>query len=241
MHTIATEAQRRGWTVGSASAALTIRAQDLGCTLGISEEGVHRRGPWEEQVHRNRNADPNGYWWRDRVVPRGPYDQDATGQLTVALTCDGHWFQGRQGRWSDRQSWTLEERLPHLFREIEARIVHARRMQEEERIRAAEAAECARREGEQLERAWTAHMANARERLAEDHRIANLNAARRASGLARAAGKDAASAAAVSPRRMEGRRTSAAPFRMDVPRQSVATPRNMESLWRILSLCGCAG
>lgn len=177
MHAIATEAQRRGWTVSSAPAALKVLAQDLDCTLGISEKGVHLRGAWEEQVHRYRSADPNSYWWRDRVIPRGPYDQGATGQLTVALACEGRWFEGRQGRWSDRQSWTLEERLPHLFREIEARIIHARRMQEQERIRAEEAAERARREAEQLERTWNAHMATARERLTEDHHRARLSAA----------------------------------------------------------------
>lgn len=84
LHAVATEAERRGWAVSSAPAALKVLAQDLSCTLGISEKGVHLHGPWEEQVHRCRNADPNDYWWRDRLIPRGPYNEDATGSSPSA-------------------------------------------------------------------------------------------------------------------------------------------------------------
>lgn len=109
-------------------------------------------------------------------MQRGAYDKDATGELTLALSCEGGWFAGRQGRWSDRQSWTLEERLPHLFREINARIIHARRMRERERIRAQEAAERARRDADERELTWQAHMATAHERLIQDNRISQLTA-----------------------------------------------------------------
>jgi hypothetical protein len=47
-------------------------------------------------------------------TPRGPYDKDATGKLTLALSSESRWFAGRQGRWSDRQSWAPEERPRHL-------------------------------------------------------------------------------------------------------------------------------
>jgi hypothetical protein len=174
LHAIATEAERRGWLVTTDAGAMNLTAQDLVCRLTMTEKGVRQRAPWEQQVHHYRNVRPDDYFWRDRELPRGPYDKDATGKLTVALSCDGGWFAGRQGRWSDRQSWTLEERLPHLFREIEARIIHGQRMREQERIRADETAERARSDAEERERAWLDLMAIARERLTDDHRIARL-------------------------------------------------------------------
>lgn len=176
LHAIAIEAQRRGWPVGTDAGAMKITAQDLVCHLTIAEKGARRRGPWEQQVHHYRNVRPDDYFWRDRELPRGAYDKDATGELTLALSCEGNWFAGRQGRWSDRRSWTLEERLPHLFREIEARIIHARRMREQERIRAEDAAERARRDAEERERAWRELITTARGRLVEDHRIVRLTA-----------------------------------------------------------------
>ena len=176
MHAVATEAQRRGWPVSPDAAAMTITAQDLVCHLTITEKGVRQRARWEQQVHHYRHVRPDDYFWRDRDLPRGRYDKDATGTLTLALSCEDRSFAGRQGRWSDRQSWTLEERLPHLFREIEARIIHARRMREHERIRAEEAAKRARRDAEERERIWRDLMATAHERLTEDHRTARLTA-----------------------------------------------------------------
>lgn len=176
LHAIATEAQRRGWPVSSDSGVMKVTAHELDCHVKITEKGVRQRAQWEQQVRHYRNVRPGDYFWRDRELPRGPYDKDATGTLTLALSCEERWFAGRQGRWSDRQSWTLEERLPHLFREIDARIVHARRMREQERIRAEEVAERARRDTAERARTWRGLMASARERLLEDHRIARLTA-----------------------------------------------------------------
>jgi hypothetical protein len=176
LHAIAIEAQRRGWSVGTDGGAMKITAQDLVCHLTITEKGVRQRGPWEQHVHHYRNVRADHSFWRGRELPRGPYDKDATGKLSLALSREDRWFGGRQGRWSDRQSWTLEERLPHLFREIEARIIHARRMREQERLRAEEAAERARRDAEERERTWRDLMATAHERQIEDDRIARLTA-----------------------------------------------------------------
>jgi non-ribosomal peptide synthetase component F len=47
-------------------------------------------------------------------------------------------------RWSDRASWTLEERLPHLFREIEERIVMTKEAVEVQRIESEQVSEQAR-------------------------------------------------------------------------------------------------
>jgi ElaB/YqjD/DUF883 family membrane-anchored ribosome-binding protein len=85
-------------------------------------------------------------------------------------------LRGRQSRWADRQSWTLKERLPHLFREIQERIVEADRVAEERRIAAEKAADAARREAEECKRQWHGLMDRARERLIEAHRAAHLRA-----------------------------------------------------------------
>lgn len=108
-------------------------------------------------------------------MPSGPYDADATGRLKLELFCSQWWiYRGRQSRRADRQSWTLEERLPHLFREIEERVVEAQRVAEQQRIAAEQAAEAARREAEERERQWHVLMDQARTRLVESHRASHL-------------------------------------------------------------------
>lgn len=116
--------------------------------------------------------------WRSyggRGTPSGPYDADATGELNLELQVARPWiFRGRQSRWGDRKSWTLEERLPHLFREIEERVAKADRVAEEERIAAEKAAEEARRAAEERERQWHVLMERARRRLVDTQRSALL-------------------------------------------------------------------
>lgn len=77
-------------------------------------------------------------------------------------------------RWSDRTSWTLEQRLPHLFREIEERVAEAEYAAEQERLAAEKAAEAAKRAAEERERTWQVLMRQAEERLIESHRAACL-------------------------------------------------------------------
>jgi hypothetical protein len=101
-------------------------------------------------------------------VPRGRYDERATGKLSLTLECDGPRLSGRQRTWSDRQSWSLEERLPHLFRELEERVVEARRSVERARILVEEAAERRRLDAEAREEQWRRLMDAARRRLRED-------------------------------------------------------------------------
>jgi hypothetical protein len=83
-------------------------------------------------------------------------------------------FAERQFRWGDRQSWTLKERLPHLFAEIEFRIVHARRVAARERVLAERAAAQAKRRPQERERQWRQLMDRARELLVEEDRLAEL-------------------------------------------------------------------
>jgi hypothetical protein len=165
LQAVAAEARRRHWTVEPSDGGLTLHAHELTCALGVREEGVRTRGPWEEQVHQYRHVQGDESWWRDRELPRGPYDEQATGKLSLTLDCDGPRLSGRQRTWSDRQSWSLEERLPHLFRELEERLVEARRSVERERILAAEAAERRRLDAEAREEQWRRLMYTARQRL----------------------------------------------------------------------------
>lgn len=90
--------------------------------------------------------------------------------------CPGGGFEGRQSRWGDRQSWTLDERLPHLFQEIELRIVLAERFAMRQRIAAERAAEERQRAKEERERRWRELMEHARERFITDHRVDALRA-----------------------------------------------------------------
>jgi hypothetical protein len=192
IHTIATEAERRGWSAqppgesqdaygrstwsGPKAGHLRLAAEGHEFWLRLHEDGVRTRGPWEEEVKRYRNS-PGWLRDRDRDQPSGPYDAKATGELKLELFCERYWiFSGRQSRWSDRQSWRLEERLPHLFRELAERVVEAKRVAEEERIKAEQAAEAARREAEERERKWHELMAQAKERLIEAHRAKHLSA-----------------------------------------------------------------
>jgi hypothetical protein len=154
-----------------------------GHTLGLrlSEEGVHPRGLWEQEAHTYRNA----YSWSgsngNGRFPSGPYDADATGRLKLELFTESAMsFSERQWRWSDRASWMLEERLPHLFREIEERIVMAKEAVEVQRIERERAAERARLEAEERERKWLVLMDHAKERLVEEHRAEQLNEQARA-------------------------------------------------------------
>ena len=177
IHVIASEAERRGWGVSVASEStkgplawsaakhghLQITTEAEPFWLRLHEHGVHTRGPWNEEVEGYRNVSRDWSWYRDRELPSGPYDADSSGQLKLELFCAQPWiFSGRQSRWSDRQSWQLEHRLSHLFREIAERAVEAKRVAEEKRIAAERAAEDAKREAEERERQWHVLMEQAK-------------------------------------------------------------------------------
>lgn len=191
IHAIAVESERRGWSAqappeskngygnldwtGAKDGHLAISANGHHFWLRLQEEGVHTRGMWEGEVLRYRNVSPD--WYPGRTLPSGPYDADAASRLKLELNPSLHWMHsGRQSRWADRQSWALEERLPHLFREIEERIALAESREEERRIAAEKAAEAAKREAEERERQWHILMAQAAERLVEDKRGNELRA-----------------------------------------------------------------
>lgn len=175
IHVIATEAERRGWSVSSIGGGLKIVAEGHDFYLDLHEKGVKTREQWEKEVERYRSVPRDSPFYRDREIPSGPYDARATGELNLQLRVERSWvFRGRQSRWGDRTSWKLEERLPHVFREIEERIVKADRVAEEERIAAEKRAEEARRAAEERERQWHSLMEQAKKRLVESQRVAVL-------------------------------------------------------------------
>lgn len=193
VHAIATEAERRGWTVSAPGQStngygreswtatkdghLLLEARGEAFWLRLHEEGVHTRGPWEAEVDRYRGVSLESLWYRDRAIPRGRYDAEASGRLKLELFCRQYWiYRGRQSRWADRQSWSLEDRLPYLFQEIEERIVEAERLAEEQRIAAERVAEAARKAAEERERQWDVLMEETKQRPIETDRAAPLRA-----------------------------------------------------------------
>lgn len=187
VHAVSLEAERRGWTALSGLGAhqdpgratyrgdVQMKAGERTFALLVEEEGVSRRHYWEDEVERNRHVNPNSPWYRDRIVPRGPYDAGASGRLSITIVKEQYGpLSGRQSVWGDRRSWTLEDRLPHIFREIEERIVLLDRRDEELRIERERRAEVERRRVEERERTWHRLMAEARERLTESERVKHL-------------------------------------------------------------------
>lgn len=163
------------WT-GAKNGHLALNANGHHFWLRLQEGGVQTRAPWEREteLYRDLSASSLG---PHRRVPSGPYDGAASGRLELQLLCANYWrFSGRQSRWGDRQSWRLEDRLPHLFREIEERVAHTRREAEDRRRVAEERAEAARRAAEARERRWHELMEEARASFAEAQRVTHLRA-----------------------------------------------------------------
>ncbi|HEY8722235.1 MAG TPA: hypothetical protein VIL92_00075 [Gaiellaceae bacterium] len=182
VHALATEAERRGYEVAcvhvredsygrsewkpsqDGQLVFTINGHQL--RVRIWEKGAGLRGPYEWQMKR---------WRQDRDEPvrlmrfvqrPKPYDSAATGELNVQALGPS---PGRQSSWADRARWKLEERLPHLLRELEIQAVEA----EERRL-------TRQREEEERQRQWEAAIKQAKRRLIEDHRIEVLLARVRA-------------------------------------------------------------
>lgn len=183
VHVLATEAERRGWSVPSsthseASGWLTIETGGHDFWIDLSEKGVKERARWEQEVERYSQA---FRYWRahgdGERYPHGPYDKGATGALNLHLSSRReHIFKGHQSNWGDRASWKLETRLPHVFREMEERVFKADRVEEEERVAAERRAKEQRRAAEERERQWHVLMERARRSLVETQRAALLRA-----------------------------------------------------------------
>jgi hypothetical protein len=160
LHGLIVEAERRGHRVELDRADnVVITVGGCSTTVAVSESGLPPRDSWEKQ---NRTVTRYGHHREERLPPRTQYEANATGRLTLALT-SGH--SGRPSSWSDRRSWTLEDKLPALLRELEIRAVEAEHRRQEAARRAAE-----------RRRAWQAAMDQARALHAQDHRRQALDA-----------------------------------------------------------------
>jgi hypothetical protein len=133
-------------------------------SLSISEEKVLLRGVWEERkrVQEQHRLQYPLYGSYERLKP---YDSEATGQLTISLVASGYRREGRAASWSDRKSWTLEDKLPELLQELELRAVEDDEREAEEK-----------RQAEERQRQWELAMERARDRFIEAHRAKVLRA-----------------------------------------------------------------
>ena len=170
---LVTEAERRGYDVaiGAASAedgfrrstrptnrqaSVLITVSGYTAAVEVSEEGMPSLAYWEQQ---NRSYTYPFSGAVNRLPPRSKYDAHGTGRLTLTIRSP-HTGSERPTRWSDRKSWTVEEKLPELLREIEVRSAEYRHRLIE-----------AEREAAERQRAWEAAIELARERHAEQHRV----------------------------------------------------------------------
>jgi hypothetical protein len=159
----------------AAVAHMVVTVANFGYSLGFQEEKVLLRGVWEErkrldEEHRQRWPT---YTHHERLRP---YDADGTGLLTLSLVDAGYRREGRPASWSDRKSWSLEEKLPEVLLELERRAGEDARAAEEEHQRAVEA-----------QRKWEADIERAKELFAEAHRAnelrSQINARREAEAM----------------------------------------------------------
>lgn len=178
LQAVVLEAQRRGWSAATEdedkTSGVQIAVDDQLFWISVSEGGVGRRGDWEEEweCYRRLRRDLRYY---GGSAPTTAYDANADGNLTLSLSCEKEWrYRGRQSNWSDRSSWQLDERLPHLFVEIEERATEGTRLDEEERVQAEKDAARQKRERDERQTQWNALIETAKVKVVEAHRAAQL-------------------------------------------------------------------
>jgi hypothetical protein len=153
------ENYQRSSRSGATGGHISISADGHHYPLRITEEGVQNRGAWQQE------ADYRAQWphgGRHRAPRR--YDAEATGRLTITID-GGYSREGRPSSFADRRSWSLEEKLPDVLREIEIRIAEDNHRRQE-----------AERRERLRQREWDAAMERARALFAEDHRAKILHA-----------------------------------------------------------------
>lgn len=173
VHALATEAERRGHQVAGVDTQednygrsewkpaqhgqflFTINNHTL--RVRIWEKGAGLRGPSERDLARWKHDREQPYSRMQFLDRPKPYDSGATGELNIEALSSSY---GRQKTWGDRSRWTVEDRLPHLLRELELQAAEA-----EERRLAKE------REDAERQRQWEAAMEDAKRRLIEDHQL----------------------------------------------------------------------
>jgi hypothetical protein len=159
MHTVLTEADRRGYETGWAddtSVGAEIRLGTFRLYVSLTEERETRDVlPTTTDLSSKKVYDWQRFQPHTRSVPSGKL------RIEVA-TAEGRW--DRTAHWSDRQRWTIEDKVGDVLAEITRRITA-----EQDRITAAEQAKV------QRQRDWEAAMDQARSRFHHDRRIEALN------------------------------------------------------------------
>jgi hypothetical protein len=164
VHAIATEAETRGYDVAyDGELATAIRGHRY--RLSIIEEKVGNRGKWDAET-RYRSSVAYPQYLKARTGSN--YDSKATGRLTITID-HGYGRAGHHGSFSDRTRWTLEDKLPSLFRELELRAAEA------------DVAACeAERRAQERQQAWEREIAHAKARFLESKCTDALHAQTRA-------------------------------------------------------------
>lgn len=171
-----TEAEWRGFSVANVGTStrhthnerwrsddghLIVTIRDHNYCLKVLEEKVANRGAFDAETEYRRSV-PYPQYLKPRTGTR--YDADATGRLQI--TCDGYGRRGgRPATWADRSSWTLEDKLPELLRELEVRTA-------EDDYAAIER----QREADERQRQWELAMEEAKRRFLEHYRAQVLKA-----------------------------------------------------------------
>jgi hypothetical protein len=144
---------------GSRDGHLVVTIRGHVYDLRVSEEKVSLRGDWERERQRRAERRFDPYYSRTRLEP---FDKDATGRLMITLD-SGYSREGRQATWADRKSWTLEEKLGELLRELEIRAAEDDHRQAERE-----------RQAEERRGRWEAAMQGARRSFIEAQRAQAL-------------------------------------------------------------------
>lgn len=146
VHSVAVEAERRGHQI----------------TIVESHRRQYGYDSWSGSRHGHLLITINGHPQRLRIFEEGRNSAHPPGRLKIEIE-GGYNRDHRAASWADRASWSLEDKLPDLMREVEIRSAE----DEHKRLKAErKAAERARR--------WEAAMAAARLELIEAHRAAIL-------------------------------------------------------------------
>jgi len=171
LHGLVVESEQRGYTVdgpsesafpdrsqpvwsGDADGHLRIRVEEVTVTLRLREDGVRGRAIYPRHDYRYQDPD---------IPARRTNEQEAKGTVRISILAPRS-RSSRQASWGDGKRQTLEECLPAVLMEVEARAA-----EERERL------EIERTEAERRRQAWEDAMARAKQRHTEHHRSGILD------------------------------------------------------------------
>jgi hypothetical protein len=137
VHALATEADNRGYVVANAE----------------RPRGAYGYDGWSGSRDSHLVITVNGHSQRLRIMEERRFATNPPGHLKIEVD-GGYNRDDRPAQWADRKSWSLEDKLPEILREVEIRAAEA-----EHRAREAE------RAAADKQRRWEAAMARAKAQL----------------------------------------------------------------------------